>query len=366
MRPRVAVVAAGSHIFQAAHIPALAALRAEVIGVHDADAERAAAVAERHGWTAVDDLDQLLALGADIVVVCAPHPLHRDIVLQALDAGSAVLVEKPVAPRLVDIDQIVAAASDSARPVAVVHQHRFRHEVIEAQAMLRAGALGRIHRAVVTASYPKRSVYYTDTPWRGTWRGEGGGVLLNQGLHDIDLLVHLLGRPDRLAASLRTVVHPIETEDSADLLMEWQDGATGVVHVTSAAVLGENSIEIHGSAGSIRLNAAGLWTRMLGEDFDAFARSAGGHFDAVPVPEWRLDTPAGGGTHTQVYADLILALTDSRPPAVSAHGARAAVEVIAAATVASAQQRWVSIPVEPSSYEVFLDELLAELEGSAA
>ena len=107
--------------------------------------------------------------------------------------------------------------------------------MVEAARLIREGELGRIHRAEVIASYPKRAVYYADTPWRGTWLGEGGGVLLNQGLHDIDLLVHLLGRPARVAASLRTIVQPIEAEDAADLLLEWEGGATASVHVTSAA-----------------------------------------------------------------------------------------------------------------------------------
>lgn len=356
---RIAVVAAGSHIFQAAHVPALAAIGAEVVGVFDAAPGRAAAVGAAHGWPVADDLDDLLRRDADAVVVCAPHPLHREIVLRCLAAGRAVLVEKPIAPRVGEADEMAAAAAAAGRPVAVVHQHRLRDEVVAAHRLIREGGIGRIHRAVVVASYPKRSVYYTDTPWRGTWAGEGGGVLLNQGLHDIDVLVHLVGSPHRLAATMHTHVHPIQTEDTADLLLEWADGATGSVHITSAAALGRNRLEIHGSAGSLRLTAAGLEVRRAGNDFDEFAAAPGGHFDAFDVSDWRLDVPAGHGTHTDVYADFARAVAGMDEPAVSVSSARAAVEVIAAASVAAAEGRWVALPLDSAVHDAFLDAAIA-------
>lgn len=365
MTLRVAVVAAGSHIFQAAHIPAIEGIDATVIAIHDAMPERAAAVGGAHGWPTASDLYALLELRPGVVVVCAPHPLHRDIVLEALATGSAVIVEKPVAARLSEIDEIIAASDASGVPVAVVHQHRLRTEVVEARRLLDEGALGRIHRVVVEASYPKRSVYYSDTPWRGTWRGEGGGVLLNQGLHDIDLLVHLLGAPRRVVATLRTLVHPIQAEDVADVMLEWADGATGSIHITSAAALGENRIEIHGTSGALRLTADGLWARSASRDFDAFAAEAGGHFDPFPLPAWRLAVPAGAGTHGDVYRDLAAALDAGREPAVSVRDARGAVEIIAAAELGSHEARWVDLPLPAAEYDEFLDAMIAQSEAAA-
>lgn len=363
MTPRVVVIAAGSHIFRAAHIPAIAEAGVHVAGVYDADEQRAAEVAAEHGWEASADLDALLAVPADAAVVCAPHPLHADLVRRCLAAGRAVLVEKPLAPRLSDIDRIIAASADAGVPVAVVHQHRLRDEVAVARRMLRDGELGRIHRALVVASYPKRSVYYTDTPWRGTWHGEGGGVLLNQGLHDIDLLVHMLGLPSRVAASLRTVAHPIETEDTADLLLEWDRGFTASVHITSAAALGENRLEVHGSAKSVRISSRGLEVRVARDDFDAFAAAPGGHFDAFPVEDWRLVVESGRGSHADVYADLVAALADRRAPYTTAADARDAVEVICAATIASDDGGWIALPVDPSRADAILD---SRIDGAVA
>lgn len=333
--PRVGVVGGGSHIFAVAHAPALASLGAEVVALYDPVRANVDVVGGRFGWPVVDDVEGVLKSGADLIVICAPHPAHAELIMRFVSAGRDVLVEKPIAPRLSEIDAVEDAVSTSGRTVAVVHQHRLRDEVIAARQVIASGALGRIRRAVVVASYPKRSVYYTDTAWRGTWQGEGGGVLLNQGLHDVDLLVHLLGRPARTSARLRTVLHPIETEDTADLLLEWDDGPTASVHVTSAAVLDGNRLEVHGSNGALRLTTSGLERRDADEDFDDFAAAPGGHFDAPPARQWRRAVAAGGGTHTDVYADVFSAIADCRAPVVGVPEARTTVEVIAAAALAS-------------------------------
>jgi predicted dehydrogenase len=363
--PRAIVIAAGAHIFGAAHVPAIVETGIVIVGVFDTDMTRAAAVAAPQGWPVMGSLDELLGTPADLAIICAPHPLHAALVGRCLDAGMDVLVEKPVAARLSEIDEVVERAASRGRFVAVVHQHRFRTEVREAARMLARRDIGRVHRAVLTASYPKRANYYTDTPWRGTWRGEGGGVLLNQGLHDVDLLVHLLGRPSRVMATMRTLVHPIETEDTVDALIEWSDGAVAVLHVTSAAALDGNRIEVFGSSGALRLSARGLETRSTDEDFDVFARTAGGHFDVLGATDWHLRVPAGGGTHSDVYADVIAAWRARTHPRTSATAARDAVEVIAAATLSSDLGRAWHLPVRPGEYDGFLADRLATTDTRA-
>lgn len=361
--PRVVVIAAGSHIFQAAHVPAILAVGVQVVAVFDADTSRAAEVAAGRGWRVCETLDELLSLDADAAVVCAPHPLHAELVERCLDAGLWVLVEKPLAARLSETDALIAAAEASKLPVAVVQQHRLRAEVVDAHRRIAAGELGAIHRAVVTASYPKRASYYVDTPWRGTWEGEGGGVLLNQGLHDVDVLVHLLGRPDAVTASLRTLVQPIETEDTADVLLEWADGATATVHITSAARLDGNRIEVFGSRGSLRLTQDGLDERSADLDFRDFAATPGGHFDAYEASEWRRALPHGGGTHAEVYADFAKAWAEGGEPLTTARGARDAVEVIAAAALSSTRRTTVAIPLDAAEFDAFLDARIAASPG---
>lgn len=357
---RAVVVGVGSHIFRAAHLPALDAHGVEVVGVHDAEASRAEAVAETRGWRVFASLDELFSCPADLAVVCAPHPVHAELVVAALRAGLAVLVEKPLAARPSEIQRIARAAEASGRPVAVAHQHRFRSDVAEAKRLIDEGALGRMHSATLTASYPKRSAYYTDTAWRGTWLGEGGGVLLNQGLHDIDLLGCLFGAPERVSASLRTLVHPIETEDTADLLLQWRDGMTAAAHVTSAVRLGPNRIEVFGTRGALRLSAEGLWARWSAEDFDEFASRSGGHFDAFDVAAWSEVCSMGDGGHADVYGDLLTAMSTGGRPRVDPSEAGLAVQIIAAATLSSARGAAVALPLDVSESDALLDERLTE------
>ncbi|MGO2110787.1 MAG: Gfo/Idh/MocA family protein [Pseudoclavibacter sp.] len=354
MTTRAVVVAAGSHIFQAAHLPGLDEAGIEVVAAFDVDENRVRPLAEARGWRLAHDLDDLLGTEAELAIVCAPHPLHADIVIRCLDAGYHVVVEKPIAVRLGEIDDIAAAQTRTGLVVAVVHQHRLRAETIAARAIVGEGAIGRIHRVIASGSFPKRSTYYTDTPWRGTWRGEGGGVLLNQGLHTVDLLVHLLGEPARVAASLRTAVHPIETEDTADVTIAWPSGAVGTLHITSAAAVDDERIEIYGSAGALRLDGDGLAVR-IGADADEFARAPGGHFDAFEVPAWRPHTSHGGGSHTDVYRDLLCAIGNGGAPITTVDDARHAVEVIAAASIASASGNWVPLPLAASMWDRELD-----------
>lgn len=362
MTLRAVVVAAGSHIFQAAHLPALDEVGIEVVAAFDVAAEAVRPLAESRGWYLARDLDDLLATEADLAIVCAPHPLHADIVTRCLAAGFDVVVEKPVAVRLTDIDAIAAAQERTGKSVAVVHQHRLRHETVAARRLIANDDLGRIHRVVATGSFPKRSAYYADTPWRGTWRGEGGGVLLNQGLHTVDLLVHLLGAPSRVASSLRTVVHPIETEDTADVMIAWPSGAVGSLHITSAAALDDDRIEIFGSRGALRLDATGLHVRLGGEDADAFAHAPGGHFDVFEVPAWRFHTPHGAGSHTEVYRDVASTLGERAEPFCPVVDARTSVEVIAAATIASSARTWVELPLDAHAWDRELD---ARIDASA-
>ncbi|GAA1466332.1 Gfo/Idh/MocA family protein [Microbacterium thalassium] len=357
---RLAVIGGGSQIFEAAHAPAIADLGAEVVGLFDAAPARAAAVGGRFGWPVAADFDALLATGADAAVVCVPHPLHAGFVTACATAGLDVLVEKPLAGTLGEIDDIIRAAEASGVLVAVLQQHRLRDEVVAARAMLTSGELGRIHRAVLTASYPKRSNYYTDTAWRGTWAGEGGGVLLNQGLHDIDLLQHLLGMPERVWSTQGTALHPIEAEDTADVVLTWPDGATGSVHVTSAAALEENRLEIFGSAGDIRITGRGLEVRPHGEDFAAFAATPGGHLDLFPRGEWELRVAPGHGTHRDVYADFFAAREHGGAPVTPAADARGAVEIIAAAAISHDIGTAVALPVDPARQDALLQRRIEE------
>jgi len=357
--PRVVVIGAGSHIFAAAHVPALARAGARVVGVHDADRARAAALAAEHGWHLAADLDELLAIDADIAVVTTPHPRHAEHAIVALEAGRHVLIEKPVAARPSEARRIAEAARRSGRVAAVALQHRFRREAVRARELIDSGAIGAVHRAVVVATYPKRAAYYTAAPWRGTWAGEAGGVLLNQGHHDLDLIVHLLGVPIRAFGWTRTRAMPIETEDTVEAILEWASGTLGSVHVTSAASDSPHRVEVVGTAGTLRILNGQIEVTRHGVDAREFAEADGGPFDAFPHGEPVIEG-GGGGSHDEVYADLFAAIRECRSPRASAADAIAVLDVHAAIVLASASGAAVAVPPDPSAYDRLLDQNIAK------
>jgi predicted dehydrogenase len=354
----VVVVGAGAHIFGAAHAPALGRAGVEVVGVHDADTELARHVAAEHGWTAYDELDALLAVPADAAVITAPHPFHTELALACLDAGLNVLVEKPVAVSVDEADEVVAEAEARGLVVAVALQHRLRREVAEAKRLIDAGSIGELHRAEVAAYYPKRSVYYTASAWRGTWAGEGGGVVLNQGQHDLDLLVHLAGRPSRVFARLSTRVQPTETEDTAEALVEWPGGASGSIHISSAALDEPQRIELIGTAGVLRILPGELQVVENDVDVREFAATEGDPFDR-PATKTRAPVEGGGGTHEALYRDFAEALRTGRPPVAPVADAVAALELTNAMTLSSQSGQPVDLPLDRDAYRALLDGLQA-------
>ncbi len=276
-----------------------------------------------------------------------------------------MLTEKPLAVRASDADRVIAMAAARGLVVAVALQHRLRREVSEARRLLQGGALGTLHRAAVVAGYPKRSGYYRLGRWRGTWQGEGGGVLINQGQHDLDTLCYLMGRPAWVSARCSTRVQPIEAEDTAEAIVEWPSGATGSVHVTSAAVTGPASLEVTGSRGRLRILPRALELSENGTDFLSFAAAAGDPFDVPPAGPARV-LHGGGGTHAELYRDLTGALAAGRPPVAPALGARDGLELANAITMSARSGRPVTLPLDRAGYDQFLDRLQSAPVAPAA
>ena len=358
MSLRIVVAGAGARIWFM-HAPAVAAVGATIVGVHDIDRERAMARGAELGCHVASSLDELLAIPADLAVVLTPHRAHADTAIACLAAGLDVLVEKPLAADVNDADRMVAAAAASDRLLAVALQQRTRSEVAEARRLIAGGAVGELQRVDLLASWPRRSTYFASAPWRGTWRYEGGGVLVNQGQHDLDLLCLLAGRPSRIVAGrTRRQVHPTETEDTASALVEWPNRASGSIHLSTAEVDEAQRIEITGTRGRIRLEAGRLTTWQNAEDIRDYAAGEGWAYER---PASLPHEPLGGdgGTHADLYRDLADAIAERRPPIASAASAVAGVE-LANGIIASAHTRKeIDLPLDRAAYAALLEQLSA-------
>jgi predicted dehydrogenase len=352
---RVVVAGAAANIF-GAHRRGLTAIGAEVVGVQDVNQERVAGVAAELGCRVHATLSELLAEEADLAVILAPHPFHAELAIAALRSGKHVLTEKPMAVEVAESDRMIAGGERSGRTLAIAFQQRTRHEVREARRLIGEGFLGELQRADVLATWPRRKTYFEVAPWRGSWRGEGGGVLVNQGQHDLDLLCHLAGRPARVAGWTRTRVHKIEAEDTAQAMLEWPNGAIGSVHLSTVEVDVGQRIELTGTAGRLRLLPGKLEAAANGVDFQKFAGSAGDPFEAVPAGPVE-EFGGGGGDHADLYRDLADALAGGRPPIAPGNEGAAALELANAIIYSSHTGSEVSLPLDRAAYSELLDSL---------
>jgi predicted dehydrogenase len=233
---RAAVVGCGDISVQ--HLAALRHLgakgQARLAAVVDPDAGRRAAAAAAAGVPGHASLGELLAEGGiDVVHLCTPHGDHADLAQEALAAGVHVLTEKPLAHTLRAAESLAATAEDAwaaaGTQLGVCFQNRYNAPVAAMRDLLSGGSLGRVLGAQATVMWHRPAAYYEARPWRGTWAGSGGGLLMNQAIHTLDLLQWLVG-PARVVdgrASTRALGGVIEVEDTADILLEHaaHDGA---------------------------------------------------------------------------------------------------------------------------------------------
>ncbi|WOH17985.1 Gfo/Idh/MocA family oxidoreductase [Paenarthrobacter sp. GOM3] len=220
------------------HLEAFKALdNVQLVGVCDVDADRARATAV--AWdipNAVTSVDELLALDVDIISVCTPHPTHEEVVLKAAAAGVNVLCEKPIATRLESAERMVAACEEAGVQLGVLFQRRFWPASQKIREAIDDGTLGRAVMAQCSVMLHRAPDYYNRDAWRGTWDSDGGGVLMSQAVHQIDLLQWYLGDVAEVYGKVNTYRHGdyIEVEDSATAVITFTSGAMATLEASTA------------------------------------------------------------------------------------------------------------------------------------
>jgi predicted dehydrogenase len=354
---RIAVIGGGAGI-AATHLEAIAALPdAQLVGLSDLSAERLAPRASAAGVPAfADHLAMLAELRPDLAVICTPHPSHITLALDCFAAGAHVLVEKPIAVSVGEADQMIAAAAAAGRTLAVSFQQRFRPEIAQARALVAAGELGALVRVLCVEPWFRSAAYYRSAGWRGTWAGEGGGVLMNQAPHTLDLLCYLAGRPSRVWGITRTLQHAIETEDTAHALLEFPNGAPGYLFVTTAEA-GEQYLEIVGDKAGLRLSNGRLTVTRFQPAQHTHMHESPEHFSA-PASSVAEERPAAAESigHHAVYRDLLAALAEGRQPRCDGAAARESLELANAVTLSSHLGRAVDLPIDRATYDALLAE----------
>ncbi len=232
---------------------------AALVAVCDIDEKIARQVGEKYNVKWFTDYKELVDSGiADAVIVATPHYFHPEISIYAMEKGLHALSEKPIAVTVSQADQMVRAASKTGKVFSVMYQMRSNGTFIAAKKLIESGKLGEIKRTLLVNPWYRSQAYYDSGSWRATWKGEGGGVLINQAPHMIDIFTWLAGLPKRFEAKARTKLHNIEVEDEACALLEYENGAWGYYYTTTNEVPCVPYLEIAGDKGKIIWNGTNL------------------------------------------------------------------------------------------------------------
>ena len=308
---------------------------AELVAVCDIDEEKGRAFAEKFGGVAFHkDYRELVAReDVNVISVCTPSGLHAEVVIAAAEAGVHVLCEKPIEIQLDRIDAMIQATKDHHVKLGCIFQRRTYDVSKQVRAAVMRGDLGKIVLADAYLKYYRSQAYYHSAGWRGTWALDGGGALMNQGVHGIDLLLWLMG-DDAVAtvyAKADHLVRDIEVEDTSVALLMFESGAYGVIEGTTSVNPGEaTNIMLHGKLGTITLDEGkiGRWATTTGAD------------DRAEEQEVEVEEGEGGGTadptaigmagHIALVNDMVAAVKEDREPMIPGESARKSVALILA------------------------------------
>jgi UDP-N-acetyl-2-amino-2-deoxyglucuronate dehydrogenase len=284
--------------------------------------------------TVYDDLTRMLEHpGLDVVCVCTPSGAHLDPSVQAARAGKHVVVEKPLEITLPRCDAIIEACDRAGVRLCTIFPSRFTPANVALKAAIDTGRFGRLTLGDTHVKWWRTQEYYDSGGWRGTWDLDGGGALMNQAIHNVDLLQWLMGDVDTVQALTDTLVHQrIEVEDTAVAAIRFKNGALGVIEAATSAFPGLlKRTEIHGDRGSARVEQDDLtlWTfAEHGEGDDAIREAIAG---ATGFSAGASDPRAiGHAGHREQLADFLDSIDRGVPAAVDGREGRKSVEIIRA------------------------------------
>jgi predicted dehydrogenase len=342
MTVHVGLIGAGN--ISDTHARALGAMTgAAVAATYAPVRERAERFAAQYGGTAYDSLDRMLAQRPlDMVVIGTPSGLHADHGIAAAARGLHVLVEKPLDVTAARADGLINAAAAAGVTLGVIFQDRLKPDVVRMKALVDAGRLGTPILANARVKWYRPPSYYAGSRWRGTKALDGGGALMNQGVHTVDLLLWLFGPVKRVFARTIAGLHAIEVEDTAVAVLEFASGAIGTLEAATSAYPGySRQIELTGSNGTIRLDGDALAAVDLKDVRDderpAARESATTVSAASPIVA---DTSA----HVRVFEDFLRAISGRRPPLCDGIEGRRSVALIEAIYQSARTNLAVDIP----------------------
>ncbi len=359
---RVAVIGIGNignlHLQLISQIPQF-----ELVAVCDIVPEKANAAAEKYGVKAYYDSNKLLAdKVVDAVTIGTPHYDHTTIGIAALNSGHHVLVEKPISVHKADAERLIAAhKANPDRVFAAMFNQRTDPYYKKIKEMVDDGALGQFLRINwIITNWFRPQAYYDSGGWRATWGGEGGGVLLNQCPHNLDLLQWICGMPEKVYGFCGIGKrHQIEVEDEVTAYMEYPGGCTGLFITTTGEAPGTNRFEIAGDNGKLVYEGSQIvWTRNLVPSQE-FLRTSTESFARPPSEVETFTFDGHGGQHGEIMENFAQAILTGAPLIAPAEEGINSVVLANAMLYSAFTGGPVALPLDGAAYEAKLKELIA-------
>ena len=345
----------------------------ELVAVADVVEERARELASRFNARAYANYVEMLEREQlDVVSVCTPHPAHAEVAIEAMKRGVNVLTEKPMAATVSQCLAMIGEARKRGVKLGVVFQNRFEPRIRKAKRMVDAGELGDVYRALLRYVTYRDMAYFLSAAWRGKWATEGGGVLINQAVHYIDLFLWLLGkRPREVFAYAATAGHDIEVEDLVSAVAVFEGGCQGVMQFSTLDYPDMTNIELRGDKAMLLVETSPKRAdQALRNETSVFVyrntppvRRAiyasvrpGAPRATCTIEEVRAEEPFIG--HEAVLRDFARAVLEDREPEVPGEEGLKSVELVNAIIMSAVEHKPVELPLDPARY----DELLKRLE----
>ena len=338
----------------------------ELVAVCDADPEVAKAKGEEFGVPHYTDYKACIdESGAEAITIATPHYFHPPVGVYAMRKGLHVLTEKPIGVEIAAAEELVKTARDTGLVLSVMFQQRATPAIRAALRIVGDGKLGEVYRTCLIATGFRSMAYYNSAEWRATWVGEGGGVLVNQAPHAIDVFCALGGMPSRVLGSCRTRIHDIEVEDEAEALLTYANGAHGYFYVSTDEAPGTHLIEVCGENGKLVLKGGELSFHSIDPSISEFSSGADQMWGGPKPQAEDLDLEERETGHGAVIRNFAKAIRGVEPLLIDGAVGLKSLELANAIIMSSKLGREVELPLSRSGYNDLMSDLRATSKPKA-
>jgi len=333
--------------------------RCKLTAVCDPKVERINKFPSAEGFVSVDDF--IRSSETDAVLIATPHYFHTTFGIQALETGRHVLVEKPISVHKADAERLIAAHRGSNQVFAAMFNQRTDPFFQKLHRLVQSGELGQIRRVNWTiTNWFRTEAYYRSSDWRATWAGEGGGVLLNQCPHNLDLYQWIFGMPSAVRAFCRFGrYHEIEVEDDVTAYLEYSDGMTAVISTSTGEAPGTNRLEVAAERGKVVIENDQFFFTRNEVPTTEFSRTDPGRFSAPATWDVRIPIKGHGAQHNGILANFVAAILDGTPLIAPARDGIYSLELANSFLLSSLESRSVQLPIDAALFEQHLKKLIA-------